>query len=140
MTVRAAPLGRTLAIVSVMLVASSCELLQQVAPPGDARWALLPDAGIGPETAEFTALVTEVACASGQSSEGRIVGPEISYTDESVTITFAVRGIGEANCPSNPPTPVVVTLEEPLGDRTLLDGGTDPPREPPVCTNLDFCE
>ena len=140
MTMRTGPIGRSLAIVTLVLVASSCGLFQQLAPPGAARWALLPDAQIGPETAEFTALVTEVACASGQSSEGRIVGPDISYTGESVTITFAVRGIGEANCPSNPPTPVVVTLEEPLGDRVLLDGGTDPAREPPVCANLESCE
>ena len=122
------------------MLAPACGIFQQVLPPGDARWALPPDTEIGPEMVEFTALVTEVACAGGQSSEGRIVGPDISYTDESVTVTFGVRGTGGMNtCPGNPPTHVAVRLDEPLADRVLLDGGTDPPRDPPVCANLDFC-
>jgi hypothetical protein len=35
---------------------------------------------------------------------------------------------GPATCPSNPPTPYTLRLDGPLGDRTLADGGTMPPR------------
>ena len=132
--------GRVLALASLVTLVSACAIIQGLFP-GDAHWALHPDDEIGPDTIEFTALVTENACAGGQSSVGRVVGPDISYSDEAVTVTFNVRGSGGMNtCPSNPATPVVVRLGEPLGDRVLLDGGTDPPREPTACPNVDFCD
>jgi hypothetical protein len=83
----------------------------------------------------------EVNCASGQSSQDRIVGPEISYAADRVVVTFAVRPPpGEAqDCQGNPATAVTVTLNEPLGDRRLVDGGAEPPREPPVCAEPQFC-
>jgi hypothetical protein len=108
-------------------------------PSGGATWALPPDADVGPNTQEFVALVTEIACASGQTSEGRILPPEITYDDTSVTVTFFVRQlVGAQACPGNPATPFTVTLGEPLGARELLDGGVRPPRPPPVCGEL-FC-
>lgn len=108
---------------------------------GAATWALVPDADIGPETTEFTAMVTERACASGQSSADRIIGPDIDVTGDAVIVTFRVRPLpGAQECPSNPPTSVSVRLTEPLGDRSLLDGGREPPREPPVCANPQACE
>lgn len=128
-------------VVFLALVAAGCGVLQQAVPPGEASWALSPDSEITPETTEFVAMVTERACASGQSSEGRVVGPEITYADDAVTVTFGVRPRGaNQDCPSNPPTAVAVTLSEPLGERRLLDGGSDPPREPPICANPASCE
>jgi hypothetical protein len=134
--------GRVLAVVTLVALASACGIVEQLfGPPGEARWGLAGDADIGPHTIEFVAMVVESGCASGRSSEGRIVGPDIAYTDESVTVTFAVRQLGGSqDCRGNPPTPVAVRLSEPLGDRALLDGGTDPPREPPVCPNPEFCD
>jgi hypothetical protein len=38
------------------------------------------------------------------------------------------------NCIGNPPTEMTLTLDEPLGDRALLDGSTYPPA--PVPANL----
>jgi hypothetical protein len=104
---------------------------------GAATWTHDPDAEIGPDTTEFTAWVTETDCASGQSSADRIIGPDIEVSADSVVVTFRVRtllGIGQT-CPSNPPTRVAVRLPEPLGDRVLLDGGREPPGEPPICSN-----
>jgi hypothetical protein len=44
---------------------------------------------------------------------------------------FAVRPLpGGQDCPSNPPTRVTIDLGQPLGDRTLLDGGRLPPGDP----------
>jgi hypothetical protein len=65
----------------------------------------------------------EQACASGQSPAGRIAGPTIEYRSDAVVVTFSVRTIG-GRCPSNPTYPVTVELTEPLGTRTLIDGGT----------------
>jgi hypothetical protein len=99
---------------------------------GDAEWVLAPgQPAIGPETRQFDALVTERSCASGQSSEGRIAGPDLVQVDDEVLVTFAVRPLpGGANCPSNPATRVTVALGEPLGDRRLRDGGSLPARDP----------
>jgi hypothetical protein len=73
----------------------------------------------------------ERACASGRPADGRIVGPDVVGVNDLVLVTFAVRSLeGDQNCPSNPASRVTVDLGEPLGNRTLLDGGTLPPREP----------
>jgi hypothetical protein len=46
-------------------------------------------------------------------------------------VTYGVRPKpGNQECPSNPPTPAMLLLEGPLGDRTLLDGGTFPAAPP----------
>ena len=106
----------------------------RVLPEGlnEAEWVLADPDAIDPATTTFEALVTERECASGESSEGRIVGPDILAAGEDLLVTFAVRPLeGDAfTCQSNPPTRVTVTLPEPLGDRRLLDGSTLPPREP----------
>lgn len=98
-----------------------------------ATWVLDPRAAFpGPEDNEFVALVTETACAGGQSSEGRILSPTILYGQREVLVVFAVRPQpGEFfTCPGNPATRVLVSLEEPLGERRLLDGGVFPPHDP----------
>jgi hypothetical protein len=108
---------------------------------GPATWALDPAADIGPETTEFTAWVTELGCASGRSSADRIGGPDIQASDETVVVTFGVVPLGGAQeCQGNPPTAVTVRLPEPLGDRRLLDGGREPPAEPPACANRESCQ
>lgn len=97
---------------------------------GPATWAL-EGSELGPEDTAFTASVTERSCASGQSSEGRVRDPLIEYREDAVIVTFFVAPLdGDATCPGNPPTAVGVQLDEPLGDRALLDGGVWPPREP----------
>ena len=107
-----------------------------------ATWTHDPAAEIGPETTVFTAWVTETECANGESSEGRIIDPEIQLSADSIVVTFRVDPVSGSAvaCPGNPPTPVTVRLPEPLGDRALLDGGRMPPQEPPTCANPESCE
>jgi hypothetical protein len=90
---------------------------------------------------EFIALVTELACTGGQSSEGRVSEPDVQYNEDAVVVTFSVRSLvqGAAACPSNPATAIRVTLDEPLGDRMLLDGAHAPPLQPPVCPDPRAC-
>ncbi|MEW5992484.1 MAG: hypothetical protein AB1736_14235 [Chloroflexota bacterium] len=99
---------------------------------GPAIWEWGSEGSPGPQTRTFDALVTEMECASGQSSEGRVVGPQVIRTNDQVLVTFAVRSLGGGDCPSNPSTRVPVDLGEPLGDRDLLDAGELPFRDPTV--------
>lgn len=108
---------------------------------GPATWAFDPASDIGAETTEFTAWVTERGCASGRSSADRIGGPDIELSDDTVIVTFGVVPLpGAQECQGNPPSAVTVRLPEPLRDRRLLDGGREPPAEPPTCANRDSCE
>ena len=100
---------------------------------GSADWWLPPDQPKpGPGTRTLDALVMERACASGRPADGRIVGPDVVGVNSLVLVTFAVRSLGDGaqSCQGNPASRVTVDLGEPLGTRTLLDGGTLPPREP----------
>lgn len=99
-----------------------------------ARWAPAPDADLSPDATSIEVLVNEMACAGGTSAEGRIAPPEIVYRDEAVVVTMrVVPRAGPQECPGNPDTPYTLELEEPLGERRLLDGA----HEPPVSPDLD---
>lgn len=95
-----------------------------------ALWWPAPGQDVGPDTQVLDVMVLEQECASGQRATGRIKDPKVERDDRQVIVTFTVEPVGEATCPSNPPTPHQLDLGEPLGDRQLLDGGTEPPREP----------
>ncbi len=61
------------------------------------------------------------------SADGRIV-QNVAYSDADVVVTLAVRSLqGAATCPIRPATPYTVHLNEPVGNRALLDGGLWPP-------------
>ena len=105
-----------------------------VAPAGVtvANWYVDPSAdALGPKADALSVLVHEQACASGQPAEGRILHPIVDYGETEVTITILVRTApGAQECPGNPATPLMVELEEPVGDRVLRDGGQYPPGDP----------
>lgn len=103
---------------------------------GPATWALdraFPTPAA--DTSELHILVWERACSGGSPATGRISAPVVQYTSAAVTITIGVRPLqaapGEAiTCPGPPGTPAILRLSEPLGKRTLLDGGVVPPAPP----------
>jgi hypothetical protein len=137
---------RRTSLLPLIVVLGACSGIEipGASSAGAATWAHDPGTAddIGPDTTSFTAWVTETGCASGQSSADRIVGPDIDVTPDTVVVTFRVLAPPGAaqECPGNPPTRVVVDFPEPLGDRTLLDGGREPPAEPPICANPESCE
>jgi hypothetical protein len=75
-------------------------------------------------------LVTERACASGEPATGRVRGSVLEVTATTIRITVGVvPADGGQDCQGNPPTPYVLDLPEPLGERVLVDAGVDPERE-----------
>lgn len=91
----------------------------------------VPDGDPDPDSASIDVLVNEQACAGGQSAEDRIAEPEIDASDDAVTVTMrVVPRPGPQDCPGNPDTPYTLELDEPLGDRELLDGSESPPATP----------
>ena len=100
---------------------------------GEATWTWDPAvAAPDPATTTFTALVHEYACASGQPVGERLHGPEIVLLPDRVLVGVrrraALRRAGLRG--RGFPTPVTVTLPEPLGDRALVDTGGHPFADP----------
>jgi len=120
---------------------SQCRLQADVGPDlGRASFRVAPDVELTPHMTEIEVLVTERACNSGEDASGRIEEPVVTVGAESVTVVFAVRPRGGAQtCPSNPETSDVLVLDEPLGDRVLLDGSDVPPRDATECADPPFC-
>jgi hypothetical protein len=78
-------------------------------------------------------LVRERACASGARATGRIELVDLRETPDEVSVRIGVRPReGAQTCPSNPPTPFVVELSEPLAERNVVDASFVPPRVVPV--------
>lgn len=74
-------------------------------------------------------LVSEIECTSARDPEPFLAEPVVVETAESVTVYWTTEAMTEgADCPGNPWVPRSITLEQPLGDRELLDGSTYPPR------------
>ena len=100
-------------------------VVKLTAEVGAATWQSADE--IDASTTTFEARVTEVACSGGQDPEGRIVEPRITLDEDSITITFGETPLdGPSDCQSNRDAPYQVVLPEPVGDRTLRDGGVYP--------------
>jgi hypothetical protein len=108
-----------------------CALRYDLGDLGGAIVALDPDNSPDPTSATVHLLVTEAACASGKPADGRVTLERLVEREDRVEVVVAVEplpGDGQ-NCPSNPPTPFTVELDESLGERTLVDVAVYPERE-----------
>jgi hypothetical protein len=95
---------------------------------GSSEWRVEPGSIPDPASSTFPVEVLERECASGQPADGRIADPIVEYGADAIIVTIPVRRVeGGATCPGNPWTPFVLELEEPIGNRLLLDGGPWPP-------------
>jgi hypothetical protein len=85
---------------------------------------------LDPTATSFKAITRELTCASGQSPNGRLATPTIRFTPTDVTIIVRIIPLpGSQDCQGNPDFGITVTLSEPVGTRTILDGSADPPRD-----------
>ncbi|MFV0433923.1 MAG: hypothetical protein ACK5LO_08095 [Leucobacter sp.] len=107
----------------------SCDLRRPLEGFGYGQVWLDPDAPIEPQSREVKLLVMERNCASGQTAEGRVEVVELAEDEEQVAVVIGVRRLEAATCPGHDPTPFVLQLEHPLGDREIIDVSFVPPRE-----------
>lgn len=90
-------------------------------PAGDtAVWDVDADDPPTSASASFTALVTRLGCSGGETGEVR--EPVVSIDADGIVVTFTVAPLSGGDCPGNDPVPQVVELDEPIGDRELVDG------------------
>lgn len=89
--------------------------------PKPASWRVDPAATLSPESEEIPILVMEADCTGGRLATGRIVA-KVTYTTESIIIDIKVNplGAGDYTC-EGVDTPYLVELNEPLGERNLVD-------------------
>ena len=105
----------------------SC-MLYSVPPTGYgvATWTLDPAVPYVAGGTELHILVTDMACHSFETADGRIA-PNVEYRNDTVIVTLAVRSLeGAQACPGTAPTPYVLHLDQPVGGRNLVDGGPWP--------------
>jgi hypothetical protein len=98
-----------------------------------AWWWPADDAELDADTNEVDVLVQESSCDSGRGPDGRVTEPQITYGADVVVVTFGVtprEEDGVFTCQTHPPAEVTIVLDEPLGDRALVDGSTWPAHEP----------
>ncbi|MEJ5914313.1 hypothetical protein [Pseudokineococcus sp. 1T1Z-3] len=114
------------------VLASSATCALRVPLPGGLEPASLtrdPARPLDPGSDVVALLATELACASGQDAQGRVQVVDVVQGVQAVDVVLGVEPLeGGADCPSNPPTPVQVRLDAPLGDREVRDAGTEPAR------------
>lgn len=103
----------------------------EIDAPGFGSATVATDAAQPPDPSSSTLHlhINEQACASGEAPRDRAVVSIVREEADAVTITVLVEPKpGFAECPSNPWYPITVELDEPLGDRVLLDGHRVPPQ------------
>lgn len=118
-----------------------CRIEVEAEGYGDAHWILDRDLAPDPGSTTLEIEIMEQDCANGEAPVGREILPVIIEAEDAASITIFVEPVeGGAACPSNPWHPMLVTLEAPLGDRTLFDGASVPPIErswPPTPSSID---
>ncbi|WP_183095456.1 hypothetical protein [Nocardioides stalactiti] len=90
---------------------------------GDAAvWSIRRGTELTSGTTTFTASVSRLGCHSGVT--GRVLEPAVTYEDAQVVVTFEVEAAvgGSFDCQGNDQVAHEVVLDEPLGDRALVDG------------------
>lgn len=95
--------------------------------PGDeglAIWEASNPQAVNTEADTVEIGVSRLACANGET--GEIVDIDIDPGDDQVVIEATVEPrVGEASCPANEIVPADIELDEPIGDRELVDGACE---------------
>lgn len=100
------------------------------------RWALTDESHPpDPEATQLSLLVTEVECSSGRSLEG-LIEPDVTYGDERIEVVLTAPGGIGGNCIGTTPTDYTLQLDEPVGQREVVDLSVYPVVEPQPGTRL----
>lgn len=106
--------------------------------PQEAHWSFHPDHPPDPTSRTLVVLANDIQCASGIPPNDRLLPPEVHESPREVVITFSAKPPpGSAGtCPTHPAVTRTITLSQPIGDRSLLDGWYSPPRPVDESTRL----
>lgn len=87
-----------------------------------ASWEVLDPDSVQSDDQSIKVGVSRVDCASGET--GEVAEVEVDEGEDEVTIqAFTEPLTGEGyDCPANEVVPVTVEFEDPIGDKTLIDG------------------
>jgi hypothetical protein len=111
-------------------VATSGSCILQTVPPdgyGTATWALDPNYSVTAAATELHILVSETACHSAEAPAAESIRADVAYAGTSIVVTVsALLPEGPQRCPTSQPAAYAVHLNEPLGERSLFDGGPWP--------------
>lgn len=100
------------------------------------RWAFTEGSHPpSPEARELEVLVTEVECSSGRELEG-LTESDVSYRDDRIEVVLTAPGGIGGNCIGTSPTEYTLELDEPVGQREVLDLSVYPVVEPQPGTRL----
>lgn len=106
--------------------------------PGDAAvWKLESAIDVVASSTTFTALVNRLGCSGGVT--GDVLEPLIEVGETEVVVTFFVAALDsdlEQTCPGNDEVRYTVNLDEPIGQRQLLDGSC---RSGAEAASTSFC-
>lgn len=112
---------------------ASCPQLGPTLSDDAFSWVELsaPVGGVDRSTSDIEVGVTEMACTGGRDPLPHLNEPEVVTDDHAVTVYWTSRRDAPAGqafaCPGPLPTMTTLHLNEPLGDRKLLDGSVYPP-------------
>lgn len=88
-----------------------------------------PRGGLASDTSVIDVLVSERECASARDPHPFLREPVIVERERTVTVYWTSEApTADVTCEGPAPVPAVLSLDKPLGERTLLDGSTWPPR------------
>ncbi len=108
----------------------SCDLQIELDGFGAATTELDLASDLNPEVTKLSILMTERACAGGGALNGREVINKVIETEDSILLVSMIESNeGFSHCQGNDPVPWTITLDAPLGDRTIFDAGDLPPTE-----------
>lgn len=116
----ASPIRRVAALIALLFIGA---YVAAGTEPDVVRWTLDQNPP-SLDVAELQLLGHERRCAGGQSAEGRISYELVETSEEVKVVVKIVPRSGLQTCQGVPPTPIVVPLDQPLGERRLVDGAT----------------
>lgn len=105
--------------------------LEPVLDGAAAQWASVsaPEGGLDRSSPAPVIGVSERECTGARDPVVHLHEPYVVELDDSVTVYWTSDAPeGAQACPGNPVVEQTLTLDEPLGDRELLDGSVYPPR------------
>lgn len=87
-----------------------------------ATWTLVDPSAVDARSTEVRIAVTRISCSGGET--GDLLAPTVIYEDDRVVIHAIAAPLPEGayTCLGNDAVDVTVELDEPLGERDLIDG------------------